>query len=145
MVNCAIYEKNADNISFFILDCVQYSRDFKGSNTTVTGVKESIFDTKWTIDIANPIYDEDKHLIGYDKKVSELSEALRYMGVVVSSRADVDTVTKSLIREKYDIDREFQINREKKEPYWQEYNDYVSGLVLNGRLFKEEHFPIDGI
>ena len=25
MVNCAIYEKNADNISFFILDCVQYS------------------------------------------------------------------------------------------------------------------------
>ena len=141
MANCAIFEKGKDKITHLIIDCVQLGRNFKGSNMKVSGVKEHIFDTKWTEDIAHVILNDQGEIIGYDKKISELTDALWYEGEVVSCRADVDAVTVKLIRARYPLNEELKILRLGQDSEaWQQYNDYVAAAVSRGREFKDKHF-----
>jgi hypothetical protein len=140
MANCAIYIKGTDTIAYFIKDCIQSGRDFRGSNGSVTGVKEHLFDVKWTEDTALPVYDEQGHLTGYDKTISSLSEALRYNGQVVSSGKEVDNITVSRIRERYTINDELKMARIAGTTEWAEYNNYVSQIVTEGRAFKNTYF-----
>lgn len=147
MANCAIYIKGSDEIIYFLRDCTQDGRNFKGSSGSVTGVKEHLFDAKWTEDVANPIFDEDGKQTGYDKSISDIPESLRYQGIVVSTKADVDAVTRSLIAERYPASEEAKIIRMKlsgDETGWNEYRAYVDGLVQQGRACKEKHFPKKG-
>jgi len=144
MAHCAIYEKGSDKITYFIQDCVQSGRDYRGSNGSVTGVKEDVFDVLWTETIATPILDETGRITGYDLTVPELAAALRYEGRVVSSRADVNAVTRALIAVRYPASEETKILRLKlagDETGWAEYQSYVDGLVQQGRAFKDAHFP----
>ena len=67
MANVAIYEKGSDTIQYFIRDCVQHGRSFRGSNGSVTGIKEHIWDIIWTDDIATSTNDV------WDKKPSDLT------------------------------------------------------------------------
>ena len=132
MANCAIYKKGSDEITFFIRDCVQTGRNFKGSKGGAYGVKEHLFDTKWTEDIAKP-----------GDSVKALREALRYEGQVVSTPEDVNRVTRNLIAEKYPDSDEKKILRMKlagDNTLWDEYQNYVDGLVSKGRKFKKKHF-----
>jgi hypothetical protein len=142
MANCAIHIKGSDLITYFIRDCVQSGRNFHGSNGSCTGVKEHLFDTFWTDDIASPVYDKEGHQAGYDKTISELSEAKRYNGVVVSTPADVDKVTRDLIAAKYPDSDEKKIHRLKMagggEKEFKEYNSFVDNLVTKGRDFKKK-------
>ena len=69
MANIAIYEKDSDEIRYFILDCVRRGRDFRGSNGSVTGVKANLFNEVWTEDIAT--YDPDTET--WDKTISDLT------------------------------------------------------------------------
>ena len=143
MANCAIYQKGSDQITYFIRDCIQAGRDFRGSNGSVTGVKEHLFDTKWTEDMAEHIPSPDSSKVLFDRKVSELTEALRYEGHVVSTAEDVNAVTRALIAERYPDSDEKKIHRLKlagDETGWKDYQEYVDGLVQKGRKFKEEHF-----
>ena len=141
MANCAIFGKGSDRITYFIKDCVQTGRDFRGSNMSVTGVKEAVFDVKWTPDIAEAV-DKDGQ-VSYDKQVSDLSEALRFENVVVSSREDVNKVVQRLIREKYSESDEYKALRlalsgDKKT--FSAYHSFVEEAVEKGRKFKEAHF-----
>ena len=141
MANCAIYQKGSDKITYFVKDCIQSGRDFKGSSMSLTGVKEYLFDTKWTEDIAHAIINDKGEITGYDKNVHELTEAKRYHGIVVSSRKDVDAITVKRIREKYTIDDEFRLNRKNNSTEWNEYDTYVEALVIEGKQFKDKYFP----
>jgi hypothetical protein len=142
MANCAIYAKGSDLITYFIRDCVQSGRNFHGSNGSCTGVKEYLFDTKWTDDIASPFYDKEGKQTGYDKTISDLSEAKRYEGVVVSTKEDVNAVTRALIAKKYPDSDEKKIHRLKMagggEKEFKEYNSFVEDLVTKGREFKSK-------
>lgn len=140
MAHCAIYPKGSDTITYFVKDCIQEGRNFTGSNMKLTGVKEYLFDTFWTEDIANPVYNEKKELTGYDKKVSELSQALRYEGFVVSTRQDVNRVIKTQIRAKYSLEDEIKLNR-RRDQEWKDYSDFVEQIVSTGRTFKDRYFP----
>lgn len=85
MSNCAIYIKDSNKIEQFITDACQTNINnnvinIEGSNGKRIGIKLSLFDFKWTNDIANPIFIPDENndgkplFIGYDKKVSDLAE-----------------------------------------------------------------------
>jgi hypothetical protein len=142
MANCAIYIKGYDLITYFIRDCIQTGRDFHGSNGSVTGVKEHLFDTFWTDDIVSPICDKEERQTGYDKSIKDLIEAKRYNGVVVSTPVDVDAVTRNLISAKYPDSDEKKIHRLKMagggEKEFKEYNSFVDNLVSKGREFKKK-------
>jgi len=141
MANCAIHIKGTSAITYFIRDCIQTGRNYVGSNGSCSGVKEHLFDTKWTEDIANPVYDEEGHQIGYDRKVSDLKDSLKYENVVVSTKADVDKVTRDLIAAKYPDSDEKKIHRLKMsgggEKEFKEYNSFVDDLVKRGKAFKD--------
>jgi len=139
MMNCIIYEKNKDEITYFIKDCQQDGRNFIGS-IKLYGVKEYLFDIKWTTDIVKPIFDKEGKQIGWNKKVSEVSGATYYKGSPVSNADEVDTITKKLIRERYSAEDELKIIRRMmggiSEEEWKEYCDYVESLVKEGKTFK---------
>src|SRR3990167_2123933 len=100
MPNCAIYIKGTDTITYFIHNCIQSGRNFHGSNGNVTGVKEALFDTKWTNDTSFP-----------GDAVGSLSEALRYNSIPVSTPTDIDTITRNIISAKYPPSEEAKIHR----------------------------------
>jgi len=131
MTHAAIHEKGSDRITYFIRDCVQTGRDFRGSNGSVTGVKEHLFDTRWTDDQGEP-----------GGSVKALKKARRYQGRVVSTAEDVNRVTRDLIAAKYPAHEEAKVLRLKLsgggEKEFREYQDYVDGLVKQGRGFKEK-------
>jgi phenolic acid decarboxylase len=151
MAHCVIYIKSSDEIRYFIRDCIQTGRDFRGSNASVTGVKEHLFDVKWTDDDVEVVKVEEKAVEGnvdsrtpkFSKKVSELKDSLRYQNKVVSNNADVNTVTKGFVRDLYSIEDEIKLIREKlsgvgNEDEWKAYQEAVVGLVNAGRKFKKE-------
>ena len=143
MAHAAIFEKGTINIVYFIKDCIQTGRDFRGSNGSVTGVKEHLFDVIWTEDHTEPIVDSTGKQSGFNLTVEQLSPALRYNGHVVSSKKDIDEVTKAMISEKYTIHDEIKIIRQKlagDDSAWTEYQEYVDGLVKDGKAFKEKNF-----
>ena len=72
MANVAIHRNGSDEIQHFIVDCIVIGNKYIGSSKTVSGIKPQHFVAMWTNDIANPILD-DGIIIGYDKKVSELT------------------------------------------------------------------------
>jgi len=128
MANCAIFEKGSDRITYFIRDCIQSGRDFRGSNMSVTGVKEHLFDTLWT--------DDDGEQGG---SVKALTEAKRYQGRVVSNEDDVDRVTRELIREKYPVEEEMKVLRLKlsgDDTGWEDYREFAEQIVGDGRAVK---------
>ena len=128
MANCAIYKKGTDEIIYFVENCVQTGRNFKGSNLKLGGVKEELFDTKWS---------EDMGEVG--GLVSVLSEAKRYKGVVVSSAADIDRVIQSKIREKYSLEEELKMLR-KRDFAYDVYNIEVDALINEAKIFKTTYF-----
>jgi hypothetical protein len=156
MAHCAIYVKGSDEIRYFIRDCVQIGRDFKGSNGSVTGVKERLFDVVWTDDDVSVALAEEKAVEGnvdrkshqkeilFTRKVSELTPARVYQGKVVSSRDDVNAVTRNLIAKIYSPTDEIKILREfiatGKDDELKAYQSAVEGLVKAGREFKEKEF-----
>jgi len=144
MANCAIYVKDTDEITYFIRDCIQTGMDFRGSNGSATGVKEHLFDVMWTDDLAEPIFDSEGKQTGYNKRVSELSEAKRYQGRVVSTKEDVDRVTLELIAEKYPANEETKLLRLKlsgaADREFTDYHSFVDDLVKQGREFKAREF-----
>lgn len=143
MAHAAIFEKGTINIVYFIKDCVQSGRDFIGSNGSVRGVKEHLFDVIWTEDHPEPIIDSAGKQSGFNLTVNQLSPAIRYNGRVVSRSEDVDVVTRTMIRERYSIEDEIKIIRQKlagDDTAWTEYQDYVDGLVKDGKEFKEKNF-----
>ena len=145
MANCAIYIKGSDSITYFLRDCIQSGRDFRGSNGSVTGIKEHLFSTKWTDDIAEPIISDGRQ-IGWNKLISDLSEALLYQSHVVSTPDDVNTVTRQLIASKYSLSDENKLMRLKlsgDDTGWKEYQAFVDSLVKQGREFKSKHFKED--
>jgi hypothetical protein len=128
MTHAAIYEKGIDRISHFIRDCVQTGRDFRGSNGSVTGVKERLFDILWT--------DDDGESGG---SVKALRQAQRYQGRVVSTPEDIDRVTRELIAEKYPPHEETKLLRLKlsgDDTGWKEYQDHVDKCIQAGRALK---------
>jgi hypothetical protein len=130
MAHCAIYEKGSDQITYFIRDCLQDGRNFKGSNGSCSGVKEHCFDVKWTDDDAEP-----------GGSVKGLIEAKRYQGRVVSTAADVNAVIREQIATKYSIEDEIKILRLKlsgDDTGWKEYQEHVNSLVNAGREYKEK-------
>lgn len=144
MANCAIYKKGSDAITYFVKDCTQTGRIFTGSNYKIAGVKGHLFDEKWTETVANPVFDGEGKQIGWDKRVADLDNALRYKGSVVSNREDVNSVTRNLINDKYSSSEEKKMLRQKiagDDTGWVEYQEYVDGLVKEGRRFKDKHFP----
>ena len=144
MANCAIYIKGLNEITYFIQDC----RKVKGSHpdgwdyigdVKVLGIKLKHFSELWTEDI--PIQDKDDN---WDKKVSELAPALTFKGQVVSNRKDVNMVTKNEIRKRYSLEEELKTQRQ-RETFSKEYEgyyNYIEGLVLEGRMFKDRHYPL---
>lgn len=141
MANCAIHEKGSDRITYFIRDCVQTGRDFRGSNGSVTGVKEYLFDAFWTDGIAEPVFNKDGRQIGWNKSIPDLSVAKFYQGRVVSTPDDVNAVTRELIASKYSLFDENKLMRLKlsgDDTGWQEYQSFVDGLVKQGRDFKSK-------
>ena len=140
MANCAIYIKGSDAITYFLRDCIQSGRNFRGSNGSVTGVKEHLFDTKWTDDIVEPILDKDGNQIGWNKAIPDLSAAKLYQGRVVSTPDDVNAVTRELIAERYPLSDENKLMRLKlsgDDTGWDEYQLFVTNIVNQGRDFKK--------
>ena len=75
MSNIAVHVNGSDSIKYFLKDCLKAgNRYVDGSTGGSVAVKATLFSVKWTDDVANPIYDEEGKLIGYDKKVSDLTE-----------------------------------------------------------------------
>ena len=137
MANCAIYIKGSDEIAYFIRDCIQKGRTFQGSNGSITGVKEYLFDTKWTEDV--PIQDEKGN---WNKKISDLTPALTYKSQVVSNREDVNTITKKEIREQYSLEDELKLQRQRDmlPAEFKVYYGFVECLRAEGRAFKDKYF-----
>lgn len=74
MTNVALYFEGSNEIKYFFIDAVRKPNAYVGSNAKISSSKLDKFRAKWTSDIAKPIYDDDNNKIGYDKKVSELTE-----------------------------------------------------------------------
>ena len=137
MANCVIYIKGSDEITYFIRNCIQEGRTFRGSNGTVTGVKANLFSEFWTEDI--PIQDKEGN---WNKKVSDLIPALTYKNQVVSNRDDVNTIIKAEIRKQYSLEDELKLQRQRDmlPNEFKEYYDFVEGLRAEGRAFKNKYF-----
>lgn len=73
-MNLAIYKKGTDIIKYFILDCIKTGDIYTGSNMKISSLPSKI-GIMWTNDIVNIVYDENGNKIGFDKSVSELTEA----------------------------------------------------------------------
>ena len=69
MGNVAIYKKGANNISFFIKDCIKDGNNFDGSNCKLHGIKLNLFDYIWTNDDVDLVDNQ------FNKNVSELTIA----------------------------------------------------------------------
>ena len=139
MANCAISIKGSDIITHFITDCIQSNRDFKGSNISLYGLKDRLFDVTWTTTIPTPIFDSVGNIIGYNKKVSDLVRANEHNGIVVDDYEGVDRVTKDKIKKKYTIEDEIKILRLKltgDSKLFDEYNKFVNDTVNEAKLFK---------
>lgn len=136
MANCIIYQKDTDEVVHFIKNCTQNGRDFIGDNLKLIGVKLTLFDVKWT---EEDILDQKSNNI---KKVSEFSDALRYEGIVVSNRDDVNRVIRQQISSKYSIEDELKILRKgNSSSEFKEYNEYIEELLNKGNSFKDQYFP----
>ena len=139
MANCVLYKEGFNEIIYLILNCIKTGNTFIGSNCRMLGIKPKHFSELWTEDI--PIQDEEGN---WGKKVSELTPALTFKGQVVSNRKDVNMVTKNEIRKRYSLEEELKTQRQ-RETFSKEYEgyyNYIEGLVLEGRTFKDRHYPL---
>lgn len=116
MSNCAIYEKDSDEIRHFIKDCLRHGNDYFGSNKRVTGIKSHCFDVLWTEDDANPIYDQDEQ-IGWDKKVSDLTPGAENLSIQEVSREDFIQALKE--------------RKQIADLTYQQVEDYVNSKVID--------------
>jgi hypothetical protein len=140
-MNCIIYTKNNGKITYFVKNCKKEGRNFIGDNIKLYGVKERVFDFRWTRDSVDPVFDEEGKQIGWDKKVLEVIECPYYQGYPVSTGNDVDDVTKKIIREKYSLEDEIKILRKKmtgQDQDWEVYNSFIEQQILEGKQFKEK-------
>jgi len=71
-MNCIIYKKGSNKIKYFIKDCIKKNNNFIGSNCKIHGVKDYIWDTKWTYDTINPINNKNDIQTGWDKTVDQI-------------------------------------------------------------------------
>lgn len=94
MTNVALYFKGSDEIKYFFINAVRKPNAYIGDNAKIYGSKLDKFSTKWTNDIANPIYDEDGNKIGYDKKISELTEIQEKTEIKAVTKEDYQTALK---------------------------------------------------
>ena len=146
MANVIIYTKNSSNIKYFIQDCVKVGSSYVGSNKKLHSINHDIFSVLWTEDTTSPLI--VNKITGspkiWNKKVSEIEPAREFNSVVVSNREDVNSVTKNRIKEKYSIEEEIKLQREKllgiESDEWGSYISYVASVVNEGRKFKDEHF-----
>ena len=147
MANAVIYIKNSNKISHFIENCTRMGNKYIGTNKKVS-INHRVFDVKWTEDTTYstefPIIDNKVRLPEWDKKVSDMAPAKEFNNTVVSNREDVNNVTKNRIKEKYSIEEEIKLQREKllgiESDEWGSYISYVASVVNKGREFKYEHF-----
>ena len=73
-MNVIICKKGSDEIVYFVEDCIQDGRNFIGANTKLYGVKEHLFDIKWTDDTVEPILNKEEKQIGWAKTASQIIE-----------------------------------------------------------------------
>lgn len=140
MANCALFERGSDTITYFVRDCVKIGRTYQGSNCAIHGVKETLYCEKWTEDGA--LQREDG---SWDRQVSDLAEARRFEGQVVSNKQDVNKVIQDKIREVYSAADEIQLLRlkladpVKSSPEFDRYHAFVEGILSKARTFKTAH------
>ena len=151
MANVILYTKGSDEVRYFIKDCTQVGNSFIGSNKKIHSASPKIYTVMWTEEIITPVtatFIKDDvevcKIVGWNKKVSEITPAKEFNNVVVSNREDVNIVTKNRIKEKYSIEEEMKLQREKllgiESDEWGSYISYVASVVNKGREFKDEHF-----
>jgi hypothetical protein len=76
MSNLIIYPRGADTIHRFLLNAwLDGNKAYSGVTGAYIVFKRAVFGLKWTDGVANPVFDGDGEIIGWDKRPSELSEA----------------------------------------------------------------------
>lgn len=152
MTNCALFRHGSNEIAFFIRSCTKTKGrhvngwDYCGDNMTVRGIKPAHFAELWTDD--EVLWERDSR-VEEDRvvtRVSELREARRWRGRVVSSRSDVNAAVREEIRKNYDIEDEIQILRERdaRPDVFERYQGAVEGILSAAREFKDKHFAAVG-
>lgn len=144
-MNCAIYKKGSDVITHFVRDCKRVGRDFIGSNKKVVGIKEAVWDYKFTLDDTEE-WSIDGGKAKYHKKVSELKPAPVFMGEPVGTEEDVDEVIRKAIRERYSAEEEYKIIRKRLAGLsgdFDGYNEWVENLVDSAKQFKTDSLKKD--
>ena len=138
MANAILYITKSGRITHFIENCKVVGKNFFGSNCKLSGVSPHKFSVLWTEEVI-----ECKDGV-WNKELSDITSSKEFNSVVVSNREDVNNVTKNRIKEKYSIEEEIKLQREKllgiESDEWGSYISYVSSVVNKGREFKDEHF-----
>ena len=86
-MNCVIYQHDSDEITYFVRDCIRKGNNFIGDNCRQMGVKPKHFSVKWTEDEVGAVF-EDGLFTGWDKRVSDLTEAEQGEVINPVSRAE---------------------------------------------------------
>jgi hypothetical protein len=142
MLNLVVSQKGSNEIKYFIKNCEVNGNNLIGDNCKVK-LKLTLFDIKWTEDVIEPIFDENNNQTGWSKLLNEISDAKTYNSDVVSTREDVNTSVVKKIRERYSLDDELKILRLKligDNKEFDEYQTYVSSIVVDADKFKDENF-----
>ena len=93
-MNCIIYEIGSNKIEHFIEDCVMEKNNYIGLNCKLYGIKNTVWSTKWTEDIVNPIYDTNGNRIGWDKSVDQVIESQDKIKIKKTSNSEYRTALK---------------------------------------------------
>lgn len=76
-MNIAIHKHDSDEIRWFLKDCVKNGRLYVGSNAKVA-INPKHWTATWTDDDVNPVLDSDGEIVGWDKKVSDLTKSANH-------------------------------------------------------------------
>jgi hypothetical protein len=123
IMHLSIRIKDTGNEEYFIKNCKQTGlNDYEGDNIKLRGMKPRHWDFVWMLN---------------EKDIAPL-----YQGIPVGCREDVNNITQNRISEKYSIQDEMKINRMKDSDFaqWEEYNNFVNQIVLEGKQFKDANF-----
>lgn len=139
MPNLILYD-NQDRISHFVKNCRKIAkRSYVGDNCKIK-VSCKLHE-KWISGEPTPIY-KDEYILGYKEKASDFIEVDKFMGEVVSSETDVDSIINDNIRYMYTEEEELKLHRLKlagqiDDAVWDKYMNDIYTIVNKGKQFKE--------
>ena len=101
MSNCAKYIKDLDVIEQFFIDAYKVEVNDEtvliiGGDGSKCSMRLALYAFKWTDDIASPVFDEQGIQIGYDKKVSDLTETADSTSIKQISRSELRLAIKNV-------------------------------------------------